>query len=194
MSKINVFDIVKDHVSTFKNYETNEYRPWDFIAFFGLTFVVSMIIVFFQPSLGYGVPNALLTSASVFTALMLNLLVLIYNLMQKTNVEKNKEDNPDDYSSQFIKEIYYNISFSILISMTTVIFLIIYSLNLFKDGILINYGVINFNINVTLLFTFIIYYLLSIFILTIFMILKRVHILLSEEFKESNEAETKEKN
>jgi hypothetical protein len=192
MSKMNILGIIKDHFSTFKNYETKKSRPMDYIIFLIVPFLIGLFFVYIHPDLNGGNPNAgttnaLLICASVFTALMLNLLVLVYNLMQKNNNE-NKEDDKnkekdgdqvetDDYSEDFIKEIYYNISFSILTSMTLVILLAIYALNIFQQ-ISIN----GHSYDIYPIISFLIYFLFFLFILTIFMILNRVHILLSDEF------------
>lgn len=173
-SKINILGIVKDHIATMKNHDTEKTRYFDLIVFFYVPILISSVIFQFCPILGNGIPNALLISLSVFTALMLNLLMLIFNIMQNTkNNHVDSEKGNKKIKIDFLKEIYYNISFSILISLCSVIILILYSI-----------GVFEISIDIKLIFTLLTYYLIFIFILTIFMILKRVHVLISKEFDE----------
>ena len=160
--KINVAKIVRDHVATLKSFETDKYRSSDFILFFFFPLLLSGILVYFKFILGKDFINILATSLSIFAALLLNLLLLIYDILRKSD----KTDINYKLKATFLKEIYANISFCILISILTIVFLIIASLDIKElESIL----------------AFVIYSLVFVFVLTLFMVLKRVHILLSKE-------------
>ena len=189
--KINVIKIVKDHISTFKDYRTNKYKIGDFILFFGIPLLIAGIFSYFNISLTHNLISLLITSLSIFAALLFNLLLLIYDVVQKTK-------NESALKIRFLKEVYSNISFCILIAILAVIILILIScydeLYVRNDNmyyychvLLSIFNGIN-DINNTLfiyrIFNFIAYYLIILFLLTLFMILKRIHILLYKEYKE----------
>lgn len=166
IDKINFSKIVKDHISTLKDYNLNRYSAGDFILFFFVPLALSGVLVYFNLALNNDIINVLVTSLSVFAALLFNLLLLIYDIIRKP---ENSNGN-NGLKTEFLKQIYANISFCILISIITIILLIISFLNISQLKTVLN---------------FLIYFFVSLFILTLFMILKRVHILLSKEF-ESN--------
>jgi len=134
-------------------------------------------------------------SLSVFAGLLFNLLLLVYDIIGKPNSNKRP------LRATLLKELSSNISFGILISVVTIILLLVFSLATTSD-VLTNHNVISNNINISsnntneaydfalldaqtmpYLLAFLIYYLVSIFILNLFMILKRFHIILRSEFK-----------
>jgi hypothetical protein len=166
-SKINLSSIIRDHLFTLRDEQTKKYKAGDFILFLIVPLGLGLVILFgFDIRIDTGAINLLVTSLSIFAALLFNLLLLIYDIV-------NKEEKTDQRSSlkrRFLGQIFANISFSIFISITAVIFLLI--------------AVADFNnIYIEDALNLIIYYLVSLFILTMFMILKRVHILLSNEFE-----------
>lgn len=164
IEKINISQIVKDHISTLKNYETGKYSFWDFVLFFFVPFLIGGVLVYFRFKLTKEIVNGLVTSLSIFAALLFNLLLLIYDIIRKTE----NSEGINGLKTTFLKQIYSNISFCILIAISTVILLLISFLNI--EIALLHY-----------ILAFFVYYLVSLFILTLFMILKRVHILLSKE-------------
>lgn len=209
MNKINILSIITDHISTLKNYRTGKYKKIDFMIFFILPIIIAIILAVLHPLLTEQTPNALLISLSVFTALMLNLLMLIYNLLSGIDEKDNNNDietetDKKSLKIRFIKEIYYNIAFCILVSIITIFLLIIISLNIIGEDqikqLVIYVDTLHksmpFIFNVTSLesvkyiremLTFSVYYLLFVFVFTLFMILKRVHILFSKEIKVKEE-------
>ena len=165
--KINIIKIVKDHISTLKDYRTDKYKIGDFFLFFGIPFLIVVILVFFNILLTSKLISLLITSLSIFAALLFNLLLLIYDVVQKA---KNGSKNAR-IKIRFLKEVYSNISFCILIAVLSVAILILISI---------------FNNITTLIYFFnwIAYYLIILFLLTLLMILKRIHVLLYREVEE----------
>jgi len=166
-SKVNIVKIVKHHISTLKNYRTNKYSVGDFILFFGIPLFIAVIFVYFNISLTHNLTSLLITSLSIFAALLFNLLLLIYDIVQKTK-------NRNTLKIRFLKEVYSNISFCILIAILAVVILIFISIFNNRNDLFI-YRIFN------LIFNFMAYYLITLFLLTLFMILKRIHVLLYKE-------------
>jgi len=163
--KINVSKIVKDHISTLKDYRTNRYKIGDFILFFITPLFFAILFLYFKIQLIHNLISLFVTSLSIFAALLFNLLLLIYDIMQKSK-------NYNTLKIKFLKEVYSNISFCILIAILAIIILIL--INVFNKC----------NVFIFLVFNFMGYYLITLFLLTLFMILKRIHVLLSKEVEE----------
>jgi len=173
-SKINVLGIVQDHILTLKNYRTNKLHYPDIFLFVFLPLAISLLFIYLDFSLNDGMVNALITSFSVFAALLFNLLLLVYGLTEK-EVEKVSISNE---KLSILREIHINVSFCILISVITNTILLTYFLKA-KSCLL-------FNINVCSLqwiLPLTTYYLSIQFLLTLFMILKRIYKLLAKDFK-----------
>ena len=169
-SKINVSQILKDHLKTLRDQETNRFFAGDVFTFFVIPMIVSLVILFLiKFTLDKDTSNILITSLSVFSALLFNLLLLIYDIVRREERASNTVDSP--LMVNFLRQIYSNISFSILISVICVALLLI---------TLLGIKAVWFN----QIISFIVYYLVMLFLLTIFMVLKRVHILLSKEIQE----------
>jgi hypothetical protein len=169
-SKINISQILKDHFKTLRNQETNRISGGDIFTFIALPIIVSLIILYVIGFiLDKDASSILITSLSVFSALLFNLLLLIYDIVKREERVSNTKDSP--LTAKLLREIYSNISFSILISVICVSVLLI---------TLLNIKAIWFN----QIISFFVYYLVIQFLLTIFMVLKRVHVLLSQEIKE----------
>ena len=126
--------------------------------------------------------NALTTSFSIFSALLFNLLLLVYDISEKDSNLSNK--NLPDLVAQkrqnsrrkLLQEVYINVSFSILIATVAVVLLLFYFL---LDTI----GNSSIVCTFTKVVAFGVYYLAIQFLLTLFMVLKRIYRLLSKAFE-----------
>ena len=168
IDKINVSKIIKDHMSSFRDYRTNRYRYGDFLLFLGSPLFIALTLIYFNVLLSENVVSILITAFSIFTALLLNLLILVYDVVQKS-----KEDSMNKLKTRFIKEIYVNISFSVLTSILLIFLLLfICFIGVYRTKVLV----------IVLQFT--VYYLTFLFLLTLLMVLKRVHVLLSNEMED----------
>lgn len=159
--KLNFGCIISDYLNTF--YKSENENEKDKVEIF-LMLILPIILGIFLGNffiITKDFINTLLTIFSILLGLMLNLLVLILD-----KKSKKKEVN------KLSKEVFYSISFSILISILIVISALICSLN-FKG--------INFYIDYIILKKIAsawIYSLIFLFCLDLFLILKRIHILL----------------
>lgn len=174
MEKINPAKIIKDHILTLKNYDSGKYSYGDFFVFLLFPIGLAGGLAYFFPKsannpteiFDKNIVSILVTSLSIFAALLFNLLLLVYDLVKKANPTEKFAV----LKTRFLKEIYSNVSYSIFIAMLAVIILLI---SLLGTSIRI--------LQVTV--AFLVYFLVANFILTLLMVLRRVHILLSKEFE-----------
>lgn len=164
--RINVWAIVRDHVRTLKDADDDRYSAADLVLFVVVPGALAGGLWYLGISLTREAVNVLITSLSVFAALLFNLLLLIYDIVRKPP----ERGELQGFKKLFLQQVYANISFCILISLVAVIVLVISYLELPWPVL-------------THLVAAVIYYLLLLFILTLFMVLKRVHVLLKQEFE-----------
>lgn len=164
-SKVNVWGVVRDHLGTLKNLDTERYSLGDILFLFGMPALIASGLVWSGVRITDQMVNVLITALSVFAGLLFNLLLLIYDIVQK-----DQESAPNaKLQRRFLKEIYANISFCILTSIVAIVVLSVYS---FGALVAVAVSVLCFTV----------YLLLAVFMLTLLMVLKRVHVLLSKEF------------
>jgi len=169
--KISVFHIIRDHFSTLRVYRGGNGKKLsvskrDVFLFYVVPMFVAIATYFWgNLSLGDEVISILITSLSIFAALLFNLLILIYDIITKREHSKRM--------TEFLKEIYANVSYSVLISVLSVVAILGGLFHFSAKWVVISINLIGF-------------YLVTHFILTLFMILKRTHALLAAEMRERN--------
>jgi hypothetical protein len=161
--KGNIWGIILDHYKTFYNFRTKRISIIDYvihlvIPFFCAFFLYKILNVSFTASL----ISLLITLLSIFAALLLNLLILVYTIKQKENDETPR--------NMLMKEVSSNISYGIIISIILLVLLIIIAFILEKQ-------VCPSNLNIDIL-NLLTWFFLAQFFLVILMILKRVYIIL----------------
>ena len=189
-TKISIVDIVTDHISTLRDGRTGKIYIPDIILFFILPAIVSGVMAYLGISLSDNLVNALITSFSIFSALLFNLLLLVYDISGKKSEQikgsdQSKITDPLEIKrigqkNKLLREIYVNVSFSILVSIICVVILLTY----FLKPTTCEFWVINLCL-LKPLFTFVVYFLAVQFILTLFMVLKRIYKLLAKAFENS---------
>lgn len=168
--KFSIWKIIADHFKTLKNAESKKYRPLDFITFFFIPIAVGAVTTYYYGLLlNAGIINVLLTSLSVFAALLFNLLLLVFGIVQRNDQAKKEEEKEESKITkirfEFLKEIYANISFCILLTVITIAILLVAFI-----------GIDSERLKKTL--SFVTYSFTAIFLFTLLMILRRVHALL----------------
>lgn len=174
ISKINISKVLSDHFNTFRDIDDDSIQWLDLAFFFGLPLAIAVAAVFWLKfTLSREILNTLIASFSVVVALLFNLLLLVYDIICKNDTASIEHK----LKRKFLKEIYSNISYSIFISIIAVFLMVGFffilpatntqsvlpvtklekGLSVASVGLLINFS------------------------LTLLMILKRVHILLSKE-------------
>lgn len=169
ISRINFFKIVKAHYKTLRAFKqrTNRIYWKDFILFVVIPILASSALTWFDIDLKPQTSN-LIAAISIIGGFLFNLLAIIYNSMSNLELDAKKSKAKERY----VNEIHVNISYNILLSIFSVLFMILYNIDYPK---IYNMDVIHYS----LMFTC--YYLLISFLLTLFMVLNRVFILLNKK-------------
>ncbi|WP_347473242.1 hypothetical protein ABEF86_16710 (plasmid) [Acinetobacter thermotolerans] len=196
--KIDIFSIVRGHCSTLTNSD-GTFNIYDIFTFCVLPLIFSGLASYYISKFSDDTLSLLVNFGSIFTALLLSVLVLIFDqenkideqyekyLLFKEEIEKNPNLNESSayrwiYSrnldenywdkKKLLNQLYFNISFSIVISLFLVLICLIYS------------KIIESTHNIYICFTskflifFITFSLITIF-LNILMIVKRMHTMLT---------------
>ncbi|MDL5511724.1 hypothetical protein QSE00_07875 [Arenibacter sp. M-2] len=170
LERINITTIIKDHFKTLRslNQKSNLVNGKDVLLFIGIPLLLANVLAYrgydFKDQLGN-----LIAAISIFGGFLFNLLAIIYSQLDNIEKDASKEDN--DLKKKFVKEIHSNISFCILLSILIVLTLLLTSIDIpkFQYDWLINKIIIGLN-----------YFLLTLFLLTLIMVLNRVYILLKK--------------
>lgn len=174
--KINILVIITDHFNTLRNHTNNKLSKLDMLTFFALPLLAVVVIAYYQYTINKELVSLIVNFASIVTSLLISVLVLIYD--QHLKIEVNND--VQKLKKQVLEQLFSNVSFTILMGIITVIFCLI--LNIFsvdQNGL---YQTINIQLaeyTTTLdaiFFTPIILFFLLEMILTLFMALKRLHI------------------
>ncbi len=165
LSKIDIRDIVRDHLATLVDYRTQKASRPDYVLFFFVPAVAAATLMYLKVRLTDAAVNVLITALSIFAGLLFNLLVLIASLVDKRSAPTGASD-----ARQVMRSIYANIAYSLLVSLLTLLPLGVFAT--LKDGLTKNSAMA------------LSYYLIGHFALTLLMVLKRMHVLLSFEFRE----------
>lgn len=182
MNKINIFLLIKNHISSLKNDGDASLSTMDICLHFILPMITSLLICFFFKVMPASVVGIMVNFGSITTALLMSAVVMVYD--QKSKIielrEKEKEkpsggvdDKIKTYTKNIslYKELCRNICFAILTSIIVVMFSAILS---FCDYSEKGFFYVSF-------FTAISFFCYSFFIstmITFLMILKRFSIIL----------------
>jgi hypothetical protein len=194
IDRINIYRIFVKHFDTLYDYRILKVRgkkimPWgDRFTFIILPVILALFLFYTGLRITEGYINILITSLSIFVGLLFSLLTLIFDLGKKEKETKQQLGSKykDDYKYILIKELFINISFSIVLSILSILFLLSTQ---FHPLIIINfiksyayYGYVkNGYIIITTLIS-----LISIieFVFVLLMILKRFFLIYLNQFDE----------
>ncbi|MBN1315169.1 MAG: hypothetical protein JXA42_06870 [Anaerolineales bacterium] len=164
MSRFSIINIIKDHLKTLCNFKSGKTNWFDVIVSLIVPIILAIIVVCTNLiRLDNQAIDILVTSLSIFAALLFNLLLLIYDIVSRGT------NNQRPLVPKFLGEIYSNVSFSILLSVLAVIllmgayFVLKIPTNLSFIGKLIDVAVFS---------------LIGQFLFVLLMILKRIHAVL----------------
>lgn len=170
MNKINVLRLVVDHFNTLRDYQTGRLSISDVAVFFALPLAGASTCAYFRIVFDKDALIAVLTAFSIFAGLLFSLLLLVFSLTDKTEPQSMLYG----VRKQLIGELYENISFAILVSICVVTLAIVAAAaNTARP-----------TEGTGPVLTFLLVLFMSNFILTILMVLKRMHSLLTLALKE----------
>jgi hypothetical protein len=181
-SKINIFGVINGHMSTLIDAKTSKKSLPDITTFYLLPLALAAFGIYFEIDFSKEATNLLVTAGALFTGLLLNLLILVYD--QKSKLDPVNSDLPNWSEVQLrhrvLKELYYNISYSTFISVMIVVIAIVH---LFIINKVIKIPApISISIDLSSITTspFLMFIGINL-VLTILMIIKRIYTLLSSE-------------
>src|SRR5215831_11060237 len=120
MSKINPFRIISDHFRTLKEHGSTSMGIGDVFIFLLIPLILAGVGFWRQINFKAETINIIVTAFSVFAALLFNLLMLIYGLVQRKD-----DSNESRLKAAFLKEIYSNISFTVFVSLLIIVVAVI---------------------------------------------------------------------
>lgn len=174
-SKINVFEIVMGHVKTLQD-PSGKALISDYFTFFAVPALVAFLGVYLKFTLNKDVSSLLVNFGSIFTALLLSVLVLVYD--QESKIDGGKEKDPlYTPKKKLLSQLYYNISYSVVCSILLVVFCLLNSI-IYGDANSDSSKIENIWFGLFAL-TPITVFITSNLVLTIIMIVKRMHTLLT---------------
>lgn len=157
-SKINVCDIVVNHCSTLVNANNGKTEIDEWITFLFLPVIVASTLIGREVFLDNNAITIIITALSILVGLLFNVIVLIFDIISRDASKKDK--------NRLLKELISNISYCILISIVTVVACVVTFSDLQIVKILSNW---------------IVYILVTNFLFTVLMILKRIYKLFQNE-------------
>ncbi|WP_146131789.1 hypothetical protein [Chromobacterium amazonense] len=179
-SKINVWHVVTDHFATLKN--GDRYSWIDCAVFLAFPIFISALLAWKEVVLTKDAVSMLVNFGSIFTALLLSLLMLVYEQQNKLE-DRNKATSGGvpffDAKKELLDQLYSNITFSVVMSMLIVSLSLIqtmvegHEVQLWGD-----WGLNSKNRLIIYVLSPILLFLTVNAILTIFMIVKRTYALL----------------
>ena len=168
LAKINVWKIVSDHFETMRLYPKGGRNICDYLIFGVVPLVVGFLLINRFGPLTEGVSDIIATSMSIFVALLLNLILLTYNITR--HPPSSMSERKLKRRERYLREIFSNIAFAILVALTIIALVLVFRI---ANGMIRPQS--------GLFFGFVAYSLGTMFFLTILMLLKRVYILLGKE-------------
>lgn len=177
--KINILVIIKDHFDTLLDHKSKTLSKLDLLTFFALPLLTVIILAYHQYEINKELVSLIVNFASIVTSLLISVLVLIYDQSSKITLNDNIDDT-QVLKKKVLEQLFSNVSFTILMGIVTVIFcLALNFLPVDQHGFYqtTNIKLAEYTTNLaSVLFTPVILFFLLEMILTLFMVLKRIHI------------------
>jgi len=179
-AKVNVIEIITGHWDTLKDASSKKVSKKDILTFYIIPILFSAVFVANNFSLTDNLTTLLINFSAIFTALLLSVLVLVYDQGEKLNQAiKEKTNAILNLKRKLLEELYFNICYSIVVSLAMIFFCLAEVISRGKLVYLpISNTVQTIDLSCILLTPIIVFLTLNL-MLTILMIVKRMHTLLS---------------
>lgn len=166
--KVDLRPVLKEHFATLRDFSTGRVSVSDFIAFYGLPVLLGAGLAVAGVRLQAPVVHGLLTAYSIFVGLLLNLLVMVHAFLGTTH--GNPQNTGLQVRKRVLRELTANMSYAILVAIALVAVGLIALARAGVDAsippvecFLLAAGSVNF-------------------LLTLLMVLRRMYLLLQNEF------------
>jgi hypothetical protein len=179
--RYDIGDLIVGHFDSFKSFNVSPLKSWG--LWFFILFPVLIGIFFIKNPLNDSAIALIVASLSILAGLLFNLMVSLFSMTSKYG----KDDNLYDNSKELFTQVYNNLGFGILIAIFCVsICLIVGTVSFSKTLIFDLVKIIKLdekNIQEILSYTarFLIYSSCTMFIMTLFMILRKMQALFMRE-------------
>ena len=182
--ELNIKNIYKEHFKSFHN-KNGVLMFWDRFSYIYLPIIIGLLLGTFCKFEG-NLKETISTALSILTGLLFNLLILVM-----TNIDTDKFNNHNNNDLiirvNLIKQTFYNVSYSIVCSIFSIIFLFLIDVlkfsNEFKDLLYVVFEVDNESYFQSFLYAIFYFFLINTFIV-LFMILKRIEKLFSSRIQQ----------
>ena len=184
--KISVYKIIKSHIQTLRSFNEDRLMKRDFFLFYIAPALFGCALVYKNIYLSEGVITNLIAAMSIFAGFLFNLLAIVYSLVDKIKASI-KDDRDAEIKKKLLSEVLSNISYTIIISvllvvlLITALFLPICKINNIRLPNISDLKLASLICFISIFIHTSIYLFLTNFILTLLMILQRVHILMRRE-------------
>lgn len=177
-SKLNVSEIIKGHFATLRSADRKKLSKIDLVIFIGLPVAAAVTFAVLGYDINAELRSLLVNFGAIFTALLLSVLVLVYD--QEGKYANSPENDAINRSKmELLRELYYNISFSIVCAIGLVI---VSMLHVLLEKIPLDFIIFSFRFSGTIgstILTPIVAYLTITIFLNVVMVVKRMHTLLT---------------
>lgn len=185
--ELNIKNIFKEHFISFHN-KNGKLMFWDKFSYVYLPIIIATTLGIFCKFEG-DLKDTISTALSILTGLLFNLLILVI-----TNIDTDKfnSHNNNDLITRInlIKQTFYNVSFAIVNSIFSIIFLFLIDILKISPQLknfLATFIIFDFDCFFqTILYSVFFFFLTNTFIV-LFMILKRIEKLFSARIKQEKE-------
>ncbi|EOU1903033.1 hypothetical protein GZ979_001275 [Clostridium perfringens] len=158
--KVNVTDIIKKHISTLKLFGGNKIEKNDINLFFIMPIFIALLILMYI-NIDDTRIGIIVTAFTIFIGLLFNILAILLAFDGERNRKLDRE---------YMRQVLYNVSFSIIVAIVVIVISML--------------RFINFKCYIYYVLDFILIYLVCVFILSLFMVLKRLFNLLVKKIDE----------
>lgn len=163
--KINIWKIIGSHFETLRNDNSKKADFSDFLTFLILPAIISSLLLFFKICLTDAAIGIIITTLSILIGLLFNVIVLIFDIIKRDGSKKIK--------NSVLKQLLSNISFTVLLSIFSIILTLFTYIN---------------NPTIRIIAHWSVFFSLSVFLFTVLMILKRMYLLFMNELEEIEKA------
>jgi hypothetical protein len=166
-SLIGIKIIIDKHFETLNDENANHKEI--FFIFALLPLIIALVFIYFHKFLTNDSINALITAFSIFTGLLLNVILILFTIVTKP--DQSVETTTTKNRKRLLEHLYANSIYALLISTLILVLLIIAIIWNVENTCLL-----------LIILSSVVYFGLTHFILTLFMVFKRLFILLFTQF------------
>ena len=179
-SKINVWSIVTGHIKTFRNASSGKVSVHDYATFYIVPILIAITFSLFGIKVSNDANSLLVNFGAIFTALLLSVLVLVYDQGEKLrNIANESNKHSIELKKTFLQQLYFNICYAIVTSIVLVFLCLVYTFLPDKEYIF-SISEFYFELDLKLLIASPLILIVVInLLLTILMVVKRMHALLT---------------